>query len=286
VCSALSQSVPVEVLVVDDGSTDHTAEMIRTEFPGVRLDRSETSQGYIVQRNRAAQLSKGKIIFSIDDDAIFTSSHTVAQTLAEFDHPRVGAVAIPYIEPHKSPLVHQQTPFKDRIIVTDVFKGTAHALRRDVFLQLGGYREKLVHQGEESDFCVRMLEAGYVVRLGSADLIHHMESPRRDFRRMDFYGRRNDVLFAWHNVPFPHFLPHLAATSFNGLKTGFNLGRPGRMMRGLLAGYIACAKLWSYRLPISKHIYKLHRELKKGSPKALEEIELRLPPLCKLKTEV
>src|SRR5438034_4863248 len=94
ICSAFSQSIPVEVLVMDDGSTDGTAEMIRTRFPSVRLERSERSIGYVVQRNRAARLAIADIIFSIDDDATFTSPNTVAQTLTEFGHPRVGAVAI------------------------------------------------------------------------------------------------------------------------------------------------------------------------------------------------
>src|SRR5437667_10630570 len=71
VSSAISQSVPVEVLVIDDGSTDGTAEMVRTQFPSVRLEQSKMSLGYIVQRNRAAQLASGRFVFSIDDDAIF-----------------------------------------------------------------------------------------------------------------------------------------------------------------------------------------------------------------------
>jgi glycosyltransferase involved in cell wall biosynthesis len=126
--SALAQTVSVEVLVIDDGSTDGTSDMIRT----------------------------------IDDDAIFKSPLTVVQTLSEFEHPRVGAVAIPYIEPRKSPLVCQQAPSKDGIFVTDSFIGTAHAVRKDVFLRIGGYRDYLVHQGEEMDFCIRMMEARFL----------------------------------------------------------------------------------------------------------------------------
>ena len=275
--SAFTQSVPVEVLVVDDGSTDGTADMVRDEFPVTRLERSEVSVGYIVARNRAAGLATTSIVFSIDDDAAFSTPMVVEQTLTEFANPRVGAVAIPYTEPNKSQRIHQSSPGGTEVFVTDVFIGTSHALRRDIFLKLGGYRECLVHQGEEGDYCLRLLNAGFVTRLGRADPIHHFESPLRDLRRMDLHGRRNDVLFAWHNVPMPYLPFHLAATSSNGLLSGIKLGRPLRMLRGTLSGYGACLSRWTHRQPVGAVVYRLSRRLKKGGAIRLDEIELTLP---------
>jgi GT2 family glycosyltransferase len=277
IISAVSQSVPVEVLIVDDSSNDGTAEMVRTTFPSVRLDRSEESLGYIAQRNRAARLSAAEVIFSIDDDAAFDSPYTVEQTLKEFDHPRVAAVAIPYVEPNKSPAVRQQAPSRTGVFVTDAFIGTAHALRRDIFLQLGGYRELLLHQGEEADLCIRMLDVGYVVRLGTADPIHHFESPRRDFSRMDFYGRRNDVLFAWHNVPANRLLGHLVGTTFNAARTAIACGRFWQMMNGTASGYADIFRLWRQRRPVSTSVYRIHRMLKKRGPQLLDNVEPLLP---------
>jgi GT2 family glycosyltransferase len=275
--SALTQSVPVEVIVMDDGSSDRTAEVMRAEFPSVRFYRTETSQGYVAQRNRAAQLANAEIIFSIDDDAIFTSANVVLQTLVCFENSRVGAVAIPYVEPRKSPAVRQQAPSADEVFVTDWYIGTAHALRKDLFLALGGYREFLVHWGEEMDYAIRMLQAGYVVRLGHGDVIHHMESPKRDWGRMDYFGRRNDILFAWHNVPMPYLPVHLVGTTAKGIRTALQVRRLRKMLSGIGRGYLTCCERWSMRKPVTVQVYKLHRLLRQKGPQLLSDIEGFLP---------
>ncbi len=280
ILSALNQSVPVEVIVADDGSTDGTAEMVRREFPQVRLIRHDHRRGLIVRRNECTRLASAPVIFSIDDDATYSSQCVVEQTLREFDDARVGAVAIPCIDVRKDHTILQRAPDARDVYVTDGFIGTAHAVRRDVFVKLGGYREKLVHQGEEKDFCSRLLDAGFVVRVSNADPIHHFESPSRDFGRMDFYGRRNDILFAWQNVPMPYLPFHLAATVLHGsLFAARSARHPMKMFSGMLSGFAECFRGDFERKPVASRIYRLSRELKKSGPLSLRSVIDRLPPL-------
>ncbi|MBC7771418.1 MAG: glycosyltransferase [Pyrinomonadaceae bacterium] len=286
VASVLTQNVPLEVLVIDDASTDGTDEMIRTKFPQIRYDRAPVSRGYIVQRNRGAIMARTPLIVSIDDDATLPAVNIIEHSLRELDHPRVGAIAMPYINIFKTPDIHQKAPDDRDVYVMPAFVGTAHIIRRDLFVKLGSYREIHLHQGEEGDLTLRMLEAGYVVRAGTAVPIRHLESPKRDFSRLFDNNARNHILYAWHNIPMPYMLPRLVGMTFNLLRWGIRKKHFKASMHGVWRGYrdLFMGKL-DPRRPVSQATYSASRMLSKRAPVKLSEVEGRitrsepLPPL-------
>jgi GT2 family glycosyltransferase len=276
--SATAQSGDVEVLVVDDASEDGTADMVRGEFPGVRLHREPAPVGLIVARNRAAELVEAPVIVSIDDDAELPDPGIVAQTLADLDAPGIGAVAIPHTDAGR-PATAPRAPDRDHVWVTSVFVGTAHAVRRDVFLALGGYRGDFFHQGEEADLCLRMLDAGWWVRLGRAPApVRHHVSPRRDLERMDVYGRRNELLHAWLNVPWPWAARALVGHPLKGLALGVRVGRPANMLRGIGAGLRAIARARGRRRPVRAATMRVDARLRRERAVRLEDVAPALHP--------
>jgi glycosyltransferase involved in cell wall biosynthesis len=277
--SAVAQEGDIEVVVFDDGSDDGTGEMVREQFPGVRVHREERSVGLIVARNRAAELVETPVIVSIDDDAEFGAPDTVEQALRDLDASRIGAVAIPHVDVNRDGPRAPTAPDRDHVWVTSVFVGTAHALRRDVFRSLGGYRGDFFHQGEEVDFCLRMLDAGWWVRLGrAAEPIRHHESARRDLERMDVYGRRNELLHAWLNLPATWVAPYMAGYALKGLVLGVRLRRPGPMVRGIARGLAASARSARRRRPVRAATLRVDRRLRRERAVRLEDVAPALHP--------
>ena len=274
--SAIAQTGDVDVLVIDDGSTDGTADMVRRDFPQVRLVRSEVSRGYIAQRNAAARLATTDVVISIDDDAELRSRTTIVDTLADFDDPRVGAVAIPAIDVRHGPTVLQAPPDRNATWITPSYWGTAHALRRDLFLELGGYREDLGEMFEEVDYCLRMLDSGHVTRLGRAEPLHHHESPRRIHPRKVYFVWRNNIGHAWRNVPMPYVPIRVAKVLVHALIYGARTREMRAVLRGIGRGLLDAPRLLRERRAVSRRAYRLDHELRKRGPLPLDAIAARL----------
>ncbi len=276
--SALTQDVPVQVIVVDEASSDGSPQRLAERFPQVRVVRREVPGGPVVARNQAAQLAVAPHLVTLDDDCVFTSRATVRQTLALFDHPRVAAVTVPFVNVRQDDVVRTRAPGAGRWLTDDFFGGMV-AFDRAAYLAVGGHREMFFIQGEESDIALRLYDRGYVVRLGTADPIAHHASPIRDAGMVDRTGPRNQVWFVLLNVPLPWALPHLAMLVVNYVRFGLRRGRLGSVLRGLGQGLAGWRRCWSLRRPVRLSVYRLTRRLKHQGPMELEAVEALLPPL-------
>ncbi len=180
ISSVLKQTIVPEVVVFDDGSSDGTFEMVRERFPSVRCLRSAHSKGIVAARNAAIPCASGDIVFTMDDDCVMESPETIARTLRDFDHPQVGAVAIPHIDVLRSSRTYNSAPDGIGVWVVSSFAGGASAIRRGLFEALGGYSPAFFRESEEYDFSTRLLDCGYVVRCGTSAPLLHYASPRRN----------------------------------------------------------------------------------------------------------
>jgi GT2 family glycosyltransferase len=259
----------IEVLVFDDASEDGTPDLVQSSFPSARLFGGMNRVGLIANRSRAFREASGVYLVSLDDDAYFTGTDTISRTVRLFESDQtIGAVAIPYIEPlDRRSLSNMRAPFKanpgDEL---RTFVGCAHAVRRDVALAIGGYRDFFIHQGEERDFCLRLRAAGCRIIYGSGEPIVHMVSPNRDLRRVAYYGVRNQILFEMLNAPFPDCILRIAWVAQAAIRYRFSWTNLPTKLGGLAAGLVESIRRVRLRRPVDRKTYYAHLSLPAHGP--------------------
>lgn len=192
-----------EILVFDDGSTDHTFEFVKACYPQIALFRSEQSLGLINARTKCAGLASGDILVSIDDDCCFDGAETIIDVIKYFSHSKIAAITIPAIDVLKSDSITQEgVGDLNEVFICSQYRGCAHAIRKDVFLSLGGYWDILVRQEEETEIAMRLYNAGYVIRVAnSIKPILHYHSNIRNPYQIAFYRSRNKFLVKYKYAP-------------------------------------------------------------------------------------
>lgn len=194
-----------EILVFDDGSKDNTYDFVKENYPSVSLFRSDESLGLINARIKCASLAKGNIIISVDDDCVFQDTETVNEIVQYFSLPNIAVVTIPCIDVYLNPEVITQCGLgkvEDSIFITTQFRGCAHAMKKDIFLSLGGYYSNLGRQEEETEYGLRLWKAGYIIRIGdcSCPILHYHSSIRNE-KLISYFRSRNQFLVNYRLIP-------------------------------------------------------------------------------------
>lgn len=189
--SALQQTLyeSWECIVVEDGSTDDSVETAYRH--GARLVSGLARRlGPAQARNIGAQIARGDILFFVDADVLVqpgTVGHVAATMQAD---PGLTACFGSYDDEPFAPnflsqyrnLLHHYVHQKGKINASTFWSGCG-AIRRDVFLAIGGFNEQLYERPsiEDIELGYRLQAAGHRVQLEKLLLVKHMKrwTPRQ-----------------------------------------------------------------------------------------------------------
>ena len=138
-------------------------------------------------------------------------------------------------------------------------------------------RGEFNRQCEETDLSLRLLDAGWVTRLGNSKPVLHYESPVRDRSRIVYYQTRNNLLLVLLDMPLVILPLHYAVTARNVVRAGLRAGYPAATLRGVVSATLGGVTMLRRRRPVRLTTYRLFRMLRRGAQVTLAQVEDRLP---------
>ncbi len=166
----------LEILVVDNGSTDETVGLLNAMGDRIRV-LHESRRGAAAARNRGIRAARGRMIAFTDADAV-VEPEWLGAILAQLNDPTVGIVGgrILSIEPCNrierfGERIHNQQAAIEVEKLPYVMTGN-WASRRDVLLEVGLFDESLL-RGQDVDLAWRIREAGYRLVYEPAAIVRH-----------------------------------------------------------------------------------------------------------------
>ncbi len=199
-----SKGTSFEVIVVDNASSDGSAEMVRSQFQQVILVSNCDNRGFAAANNQGMEIAKGRYILLLNSDTVVLDG-AIQKTIAFAEqHAEAAVVGCRVLNPDRT---LQPTCFKfpsllnlflsstylykifprshffgrermtwwnrDDVREVDVVTGCFMLVRREAIEEVGGMDEEYFMYGEETDWCWRFRKKGWrVLFMPNAEIIH------------------------------------------------------------------------------------------------------------------
>lgn len=226
---ATTDSSVADIIVADNGSTDKSVELLKTDFPSVKLIQFDSNHGFAQGYNLAIEQTQYKYTVLLNSD-VATAPGWITPLYEYMEaNPNVGACqpkllaykqkdefeyagasggfldcnGYPYCRGRIFGTVEKDQGQYDDIISVFWATGAALMIRSQVYLQAGGLDKYFFAHMEEIDLCWRVLLMGYDIKVIPQSVAYHLgggslpaSNPRKTY--LNF---RNNLLMLHKNLP-------------------------------------------------------------------------------------
>ena len=188
---ASSHNLEMDVIVIDNASKDHSAEVLRREYPQIKLIENKKNVGFGRANNQALPFIKSRYVLLLNTDA-FVEPDSIAKTVQYMDaNPKCGILGVKLLgrdgelQPSCRFFPTPWNIFLNRTGLNRIFKrtkmvddmswdhatirdcdwvpGCYYLVRKEVIEQVGLFDPRYFLYSEEMDHCFAAKKAGWVV---------------------------------------------------------------------------------------------------------------------------
>lgn len=279
-----------EIVVADNGSSDGTAELAREHPARAKVIEMGTNAG-IVARNRAVREARGEYLLMLDDDS-YPLSGAIETMLATFARwPRTGVVGglVNDLDSRGLPVPNEQPgsfdwwlrsgrrePAPPDGFAATFFPEGACMVRREAFLEAGGWFEPLFWIDLELDLAARLLQRDWDVRYLPQARFEHLLRPggETNFALRQRLRVRNRLWYFWLRFPVGLAVTRVPGYLLFDLVESLYRRAPGAWTGGIADAWRQRDRIRGQRAPLSP---ELARRAELNRPRL--HLELLLPSL-------
>ncbi|GAB4427507.1 MAG: glycosyltransferase family 2 protein [Anaerolineae bacterium] len=268
---------PLEILVVDNASTDHSRELLDREYPEVRLIALPHNKGFTGACNAGIQAAQGDIIALLNNDTEVDADWVAALVDAFARHPEAGLVASKILLFDQRDRFHTAgdlfrvdgRPINRGVWEKDegqydqetyVFSacGGAAAYRRSMLNEIGLLDDDFFFSCEDIDLAWRAQLAGYRCVYAPAAVVYHRLSATGGGVTASYHDGRNLIWLLVKNYPAPLWRRHGLKVLRAQLSLAWEALRAWRgaaaraRLRGMVAGLIGIPRMLRKRRAIQR----------------------------------
>jgi len=196
----------LEIIVVDNNSTDGTMEFLAQNYPSIITLKLDKNYGFAKPNNMAAKIAKGDFLLFLNNDTEVTPNFLTELVQVLVGNDQIGICQSLLLKPNGEidssgdfidtiGVVYNSKEPIDKIREISSARGASMIIRKELFLDLGGFDEQFFVSFEDVDLGWRTWIKGYKVVINPKSVVYHHGGKTHDSIKdeISFHGLKNQL---------------------------------------------------------------------------------------------